>query len=94
MYLAMLIVAALADGGWPQPLGDAVDRLLRERRQDGSWPCAPCLRNTRADHEASFDAPGPVYADRYRTISTAHAVAALSLALTALESSQAGIAAG
>jgi hypothetical protein len=88
VYLAMLISAAAAHGGWSAPLESAVSRLVNERREDGSWLCAPCLRNTRADHAGGFDAPGPVYADRYRVFSTAHAVAALWLALRALEAAE------
>ncbi len=84
VYLAMLTAAALADGGWSPLVSSAVSRLLHARREDGSWPCAPCLRNTHADHPGGFQAPGPIYADRYRTISTAHAVAALSNALRSL----------
>jgi hypothetical protein len=87
VYLAMLISAALAQGGWSAPLDAAVKRLVRERQRDGSWRCAPCLRTTRANHPGGFDAPGPTYADRYRVFSTAHAVAALSLASRALEQS-------
>lgn len=81
VYLAMLIAAALAGDGSPAQLPRAISRLLRAQLQDGSWPCAPCLRNTRADSPGGYEAPGPVYADRYRAFSTAHAVAALSLAL-------------
>jgi hypothetical protein len=84
VYLAMLIAAAVTGDGWSEPVASAVARLVRERREDGSWLCAPCLRNTYASHEGGFTAPGPIYADRYRTISTAHAVAALSLALPAM----------
>jgi hypothetical protein len=84
VYLAMLSAAALAGGGWSQVLASAASRLVRARREDGSWPCAPCLRNTHADSPGGFQAPGPIYADRYRTISTAHAVAALARALRAL----------
>jgi hypothetical protein len=84
VYLAMLIAAALAAGGWSPVLADAAARLVGARREDGSWPCAPCLRNTHADDPGGFDAPGPIYADRYRTISTAHAVAALARAAQAL----------
>ena len=80
VYLAMLIAAALAGGGWSQLVANAAARLVRARREDGSWPCAPCLRNTHADSPGGFEAPGPIYADRYRTISTAHAVAALARA--------------
>jgi hypothetical protein len=87
VYLAMLISAALAQGVWSAPVEAAVARLVRERRRDGSWRCAPCLRTTRANHPCGFDAPGPTYADRYRVFSTAHAVAALSLAGRALEQS-------
>jgi hypothetical protein len=84
VYLAMLTAAALAGAGWSQLVAGAVARLVRARREDGSWLCAPCLRNTYADHPGGFEAPGPIYADRYRVISTAHAVAALSRALQAL----------
>jgi hypothetical protein len=87
VYLAMLISAALAHGGWSAPLDAAVARLVHERRRDGSWCCAPCLRTTRANHPGGFNAPGPTYADRYRAFSTAHAVAALSLASRVLEQS-------
>jgi hypothetical protein len=85
VYLAMLIAARLVHGGWSEQLERAVARLTRARLRDGSWPCAPCLRTTRADHPGGFDAPGPVYADRYRVFSTAHAVAALSRALSVSE---------
>jgi hypothetical protein len=84
IYLAMLTAAALAGAGWSQLLASAVARLVRARREDGSWRCAPCLRNTYADHPGGFEAPGPIYADRYRVISTAHAVAALARALQAM----------
>jgi len=84
VYLAMLTAAALAGDGSSQLVANAASRLMRARREDGSWPCAPCLRNTHADSSGGFQAPGPIYADRYRTISTAHAVAALSRALQAL----------
>jgi hypothetical protein len=84
VYLAMLIQAALAEGEWSEPLDGAVRRLMGERFADGSWRCAPCLRTTRADHAGGFDAPGPVHADRYRVFSTAHAIAALALALKAV----------
>jgi hypothetical protein len=87
VYLAMLISAALAQGSWSAPLEAAVARLIQERQRDGSWRCARCLRTTRANHPGGFDAPGPTYADRYRVFSTAHAVAALSLAGRALEQS-------
>jgi hypothetical protein len=86
VYLAMLVAARLAYGGFSERLEPAVARLSRARLSDGSWPCAPCLRTTRADHRGGFDAPGPVYADRYRVFSTAHAVAALSRAVSASES--------
>jgi hypothetical protein len=84
VYLAMLTAAALAGGGWSQLVANAASRLISARLGDGSWRCAPCLRNTHADSPGGFEAPGPIYADRYRTISTAHAVAALSRALQAL----------
>jgi hypothetical protein len=88
VYLAMLIAAALGDGGWSPTLATAVERLVCARRADGSWLCAPCLRPTPSHHEGGFDAPGPVYGDPYRVFSTAHAVAALSLALRASASAE------
>jgi hypothetical protein len=90
VYLAMLIAARLVHGDWSEQLELAVARLARARLRDGSWPCAPCLRNTRADHRGGFDAPGTVYTDRYRAFSTAHAVAALSRAVTVSETTRAG----
>ena len=85
VYLAMLIAAALHGEGSSQQLDAAVARLLHARHEDGSWPCDPCLRTTDPAHAGGFDAPGRVYADRFRACSTAHAVAALARAHDARE---------
>jgi hypothetical protein len=77
VYLAMLINAAVAGGRRGEEVAAAVRRLERAQLADGSWPCDPCLRNTDSNHPGGEDAPGRVYADPYRVISTAHAVAAL-----------------
>ncbi|HUB74873.1 MAG TPA: hypothetical protein VL979_12670 [Solirubrobacteraceae bacterium] len=85
VYLAMLLAAALAGEGASQQSDAAAAALLRVRLADGSWPCHPCLRTTDPGHAGGFDAPGRVYADRFRAFSTAHAVAALARALEARE---------
>jgi squalene cyclase len=90
VFLAMLIVAALADDRWSASIAGAVDRLVEARQSDGSWRCAPCLRNTIASHPGGRDAPGPISADPYRAFSTAHAVAALWRAHAVLEARDAG----
>jgi hypothetical protein len=57
----------------------SVRRLLAQQLADGSWVCAPCLRVTsRSVNAASSSAPGRVYSDPYRVLSTAHAIAALN----------------
>jgi hypothetical protein len=84
----MLIVAALSAGGSSPAIESAVERLMSERRSDGSWLCGPCLRVV-ASRAGDPEEQGKIYADRYRVFSTAHAVAALSLALRTLDPPQA-----
>ena len=51
MYLAMLTAAALSGAGWSQLLASH-----HQLGEEGSWRCAPCLRNTYADHPGGFEA--------------------------------------
>jgi hypothetical protein len=80
-HVSMALVSALRHNVDPSTIGLTIARLLRLQLDDGSWPCAPCLRVTSPDCTASGgDAPGPVYADHWRVLSTAHSVAALHAA--------------
>lgn len=75
--LAMLLSAATAsddDGAFRA----ALRRLICAQLDDGSWPCAPCLRVTSPDVRLPHEnAAGLVLAGNRRVLSTAHAVAAL-----------------
>ena len=55
--------------------------ILRQQRDDGSWPCEPCLRVTEPNvFTPSAHAAGRVFAGNRRVLSTAHALAALAAA--------------
>lgn len=57
----------------------AVVRLLSQQLQDGSWPCAACLRVTSRSWLCTTpDAPGSLNADESRVFSTLHALVALA----------------
>lgn len=79
--LAMLTWASLREKGWSNDTLSGVNRLISLQRNDGSWPCSPCLRLTNpAIMAPKVNAPGTIYSGQRRNFSTAHAVAALSFA--------------
>lgn len=83
--LAMALASALESDVEPETVRRTVVKLLRRQLDDGSWPCAVCLRVTTPRWtEPGGDAPGSVYADHWRVFSTAHSVAALTRAMSPL----------
>lgn len=83
--LPMLLSAAAADGSPSNELTSGLTRLLAQQAANGSWPCDPCLRVTLPEvMRSGEDAPGPPYAGLRRVFSTAHAVAAIVDAASAL----------
>jgi hypothetical protein len=80
--LAMALSAGLLGALDAHALRDKLEALLEQQFDDGSWPCARCLRVTSPTWTGHGpEAPGRVYADHRRMFSTAHCVAAIHSAL-------------
>jgi len=78
--LPMALTAALSVGANRGLVAAKLDHLLSLQLDDGSWPCARCLRVTDSKvHSPDSDTGGRRYADKRRVFSTAHAIAALQV---------------
>ncbi len=82
--MGMALSAAIRAGLSDEQITPFVGALLKGQSADGSWACGPCLRvSSPREFVATEHVSGPVFADRRRILSTAHAVAALASALQA-----------